>query len=64
MIQALDSEVFYNFVSSSDHRSTWRNRAKSHLGLSCHRITSSISPRVWLGLEGDRVMVVTEPNPN
>ena len=26
--QALDSESFYNFVSSSDHRSTWRNRAK------------------------------------
>ena len=27
-IQALDLESFYNFVSSSDHRSTWRNRAK------------------------------------
>ena len=23
-IQALDLESFYNFVSSSDHRSTWR----------------------------------------
>ena len=27
-IQAVDSESFYNFVSSSDHRPTWRNRAK------------------------------------
>ena len=49
-IQALDSYSFYNFVSSSDHRPTWRNRAKSYLGLSCHRVTSSIRPLVWLGL--------------
>ena len=27
-IQALNSERFYNFVSSSDHRPTWRNRAR------------------------------------
>ena len=27
-IQALDSESFYNFVSLSGHRPTWRNRAK------------------------------------
>ena len=27
-IQSLDSESFYNFVSSSDHRPTWCNRAK------------------------------------
>ena len=51
-IQALDSESFYNFVSSSDHRPTRRNRAKSHLGISCHRVASSISSRVWLGLAG------------
>ena len=49
-IQALDSESFYNFVSSSDYRSTWHNRAKCYLGLSCHRVTSGIRPRVWLGL--------------
>ena len=27
-IKALHLESFYNFVSSSDHRPTWRNRAK------------------------------------
>ena len=27
-IQAMDSESFHNFVSSSDHKTTWRNRAK------------------------------------
>ena len=27
-IQALDSESFHNFVSSSDRRHMWRNRAK------------------------------------
>ena len=27
-IQGLDSESFCNFVSSSDHRPTWCNRAK------------------------------------
>ena len=27
-VQALDLESFYNFVSSSDHRSAWRNKAK------------------------------------
>ena len=26
--RALDSESFYNFVLSSDHRSAWCNRAK------------------------------------
>ena len=26
--QALDPESFYNFVSSCDHRPTWRNKAK------------------------------------
>ena len=35
-IHGLDSESFNNFVSSSDHRPTLRNRAKGHLGLSCH----------------------------
>ena len=27
-VQGLDTESFHNFVSSSDHRPTWRNRAK------------------------------------